>query len=200
DLCEDHDVIAVTDEVYEHLVYDGNSHISIASLGSMKERTVTISGVSKSYSVTGWRIGYAIAPEDITLGIRRAHDFLTVGAPAPLQKASVTAFQLPDSYYQELLQMYDRKRRMLYEALKNSGFRCKLPEGAYYIFAEFPEEIGMDDVEFSLYLTREIGVAPVPGTTFYHTKELGKRKVRFTFSKRDETLREASERLRKLRM
>ncbi|MDI3502758.1 MAG: L-glutamine---4-(methylsulfanyl)-2-oxobutanoate aminotransferase [Archaeoglobi archaeon] len=200
DLCEDYDVIAVTDEVYEHLVYDGNSHISIASIGSMKDRTVTISGVSKSYSVTGWRIGYAIAPEDITLGIRRAHDFLTVGAPAPLQKASVTALRLPESYYEELVQMYDRKRRILFEALKSSGFRCKLPEGAYYIFAEFPEDAGMDDVEFSLYLTKEIGVAPVPGTTFYHTKELGKRKIRFTFSKKDETLREASGRLKKLRI
>jgi aminotransferase len=196
DLCEDYDVIAVTDEVYEHLIYDGKKHISIATIGNMAERTVTISGVSKTYSVTGWRIGYAIAPKDITLGIRRAHDFLTVGAPAPLQKASVTALQLPESYYRELVEIYDRKRRMLYEALKNSNFDCHLPEGAYYILADFGGKMEMDDLEFSLYLTREVGVAPVPGSAFYHTRELGRTKVRFTFSKKDETLEEATRRLR----
>lgn len=197
DLCEEHDVIAVTDEIYEYILYDGRKHISIGSLDKMKDRTITISGFSKTYSVTGWRIGYALAEKTLTSAIRKVHDFLTVGAPAPLQHACVTALQFPDSYYEELARMYDGKRMLLYKALIKSGFKCKLPEGAYYILADIPECAGMDDMAFAKYLVSEVGVAAVPGSSFYRS-ETGKHKLRFTFSKKDETLMEAARRLEDL--
>ena len=197
DLCVDHDVIAVTDEIYEYILYDGKRHISIASLSGMEDRTVTISGFSKTYSVTGWRIGYALAEKGLTSAIRKVHDFLTVGAPAPLQHACVTALRFPDSYYEELAAMYDRKRMMLYDALIKAGFGCSLPEGAYYILADIPEGTGMDDMSFARYMISEIGVAAVPGSSFFRSEE-GKHKLRFTFSKRDETLIEAAKRLENL--
>lgn len=197
DLCTDHDAIAVTDEIYEYILYDGREHTSIGSLDGMHDRTVTISGFSKTYSVTGWRIGYALAEGRLTSAIRKVHDFLTVGAPAPLQHACVTALRFPPSYYEELAAMYDRKRRMLYDALAAAGFDCCMPEGAYYILADIPEGTGLDDMAFAKYLVREAGVAAVPGSSFY-SSEIGKRKLRFTFSKKDETLKAASERLAKL--
>ncbi|MFZ2410820.1 MAG: aminotransferase class I/II-fold pyridoxal phosphate-dependent enzyme, partial [Candidatus Methanoperedens sp.] len=199
DLCIDYDVIAVTDEIYEYILYDNKKHISIGSLDEMKDRTITISGFSKTYSVTGWRIGYALAEKTLTSAIRKVHDFLTVGAPAPLQHACVTALRFPDSYYEELASMYDRKRKLLYNALIKAGFKCSLPEGAYYILADIPEGTGMDDTAFARYMVREIGVAAVPGSSFYRS-EVGKHKLRFTFSKKDETLIEAARRLEKFRI
>lgn len=197
DLCIDHDVIAVTDEIYEYILYDNHRHVSIGSLDGMKERTITISGFSKTYSVTGWRIGYAIAEKALTSAIRKVHDFLTVGAPAPLQHACVTALRFPDSYYKELAEMYDGKRKMLYDALVKAGFRCRMPEGAYYILADIPEGVKMDDMAFAKYMVSEVGVAAVPGSSFYRS-EAGKHKLRFTFSKKDETLSEAARRLEDL--
>ncbi len=194
DLCIDHDVIAVTDEIYEYILYDDKKHISIGSLDEMKDRTITISGFSKTYSVTGWRIGYALAEKTLTSALRKVHDFLTVGAPAPLQHACVTALRFPDSYYQELARMYDGKRKLLYDALKGAGFKCAMPDGAYYILADIPEGTGMDDMAFAKYLVSEAGVAAVPGSSFYKS-ETGKRKLRFTFSKKDETLKEAARQL-----
>jgi len=199
DLCTEHDVIAVTDEIYEYILYNGKKHISIASIDEMKDRTITISGFSKTYSVTGWRIGYAVAQKELTSAIRKVHDFLTVGAPAPLQHACVTALNFPDSYYKELASMYDRKRKLLYRALKKAGFRCSLPDGAYYILADIPDGIGMDDMAFARYLVSEIGVAAVPGSSFFKSEE-GKHKLRFTFSKKEETLMEAARRLERLKL
>jgi len=199
DLCADNDVIAVTDEIYEYIVYDGKKHISIASFDEMKDRTITISGFSKTYSVTGWRIGYAVAQKELTSALRKVHDFLTVGAPAPLQHACVTALRFPDSYYRELLNMYDSKRKLLYNALINAGFGCSLPEGAYYILVDIPDSIRMDDMTFARYLVSEIGVAAVPGSSFFKS-EAGKHKLRFTFSKKDETLMEAARRLERLKL
>ncbi len=199
DLCVDHDVVAVTDEIYEYILYDNKKHTSIASLDDMRDRTITISGFSKTYSVTGWRIGYALAEKNLTSGIRKVHDFLTVGAPAPLQHACVTALRFPHSYYEELVQMYNEKRKFLYKALINAGFRCIMPEGAYYILADIPEGITMDDMTFARYMVSKIGVAAVPGSSFYRS-EKGKHKLRFTFSKRDETLKEAALRLEKLKV
>lgn len=197
DLCIDHDVVAITDEIYEYILYDGKKHISIASLDGMEDRTITISGFSKTYSVTGWRIGYAIADKSLTSAIRKVHDFLTVGAPAPLQHACVTALRFPDSYYKELAGMYGTKRKMLYKALKNAGFGCSLPEGAYYILADIPESAGMNDMDYARYLVSEIGVAAVPGSSFFRSGE-GSHKLRFTFSKKEETLKEAAARLESL--
>ncbi len=199
DLCADHDVIAVTDEIYEYILYDGKKHISIASLDEMKDRTITISGFSKTYSVTGWRIGYAIAQMRLTSAIRKVHDFLTVGAPAPLQHACVTALKFPDSYYKELAEIYDGKRKLLHNALRKAGFRCSLPEGAYYILADIPDGVGMDDMEFARHLVSKVGVAAVPGSSFFKG-ETGKHKLRFTFSKKEETLMEAARRLEGLKL
>lgn len=197
DLCVENDVIAVTDEIYEHILYDNRRHVSIASLDVMRDRTITISGFSKTYSVTGWRIGYALAEKKLTSAIRKVHDFLTVGAPAPLQHACATALRFPDSYYEELVSMYEGKRELLYSALIKAGLKCRLPEGAYYILADIPEGIEMDDMTFAKYMVSEIGVAAVPGSSFYRS-EAGKHKLRFTFSKKDETLKEAALRLEKL--
>jgi aminotransferase len=195
ELCIDNDVIAITDEIYEHILYDGNLHISIGSLDGMQDRTITIGSFSKTYSVTGWRVGYALADCEITERIRKIHDFLTVGAPAPLQHACITALMLPDSYYQNLAGEYDRKRKILFEGLNKAGFSCQLPEGAYYIFTDI-SEFGMTDTDFARFLIEKIGVAAVPGSSFYHHG--GQSRLRFTFSKKDDTLHEACQRLEKL--
>jgi aspartate/methionine/tyrosine aminotransferase len=192
DLCIDHDVLLVTDEIYEHILFDGRKHVSIGSLDEMADRTITIGSFSKTYSVTGWRVGYALADVELTARIRKIHDFLTVGAPAPLQQACVRALGLPDSYYRELAESYDRKRRILYAGLTRAGFACGLPEGAYYIFTDI-SGFGMNDVEFAKYLVQHTGVAAVPGSSFYASG--GSDRLRFTFSKKDETLREACGRL-----
>ena len=201
-LCVEHDLLAITDEIYEHIVYDGLGHTPIATLPGMAERTVTISGISKSYSVTGWRIGYAIAPADLSTGIRRAHDFVTVGAPHPLQEAAVPALGLPDSYYARLRAQYQARRDLLYGYVEAAGFVAWKPRGAYYILtdvAHFLKRYGVkDDTAFAMWLIENVGVATVPGSSFYAHPELGRTKIRFCFPKTDDVLRDAGERLLKL--
>jgi aspartate/methionine/tyrosine aminotransferase len=202
ELCQRHDVIAITDEIYEHMVYDGLRHIPIATLPGMADRTITISGVSKSYSVTGWRIGYTISSPELAVGIRRAHDFVTVGAPAPLQEAAVTALNLPDSYYESLREAYEARRDLLRGQLDKAGFRTFEPQGAYYILTEcahFLERYGLpDDTAFAMFLIKEVGVATVPGSSFYAHPELGRTKIRFCFPKTDDVLLDAGQRLQRL--
>jgi aspartate/methionine/tyrosine aminotransferase len=200
ELCQEFDALIITDEIYEHIIYDGHVHISPATLPGLRERTITISGVSKTFSVTGWRIGYLIAPPDLTDAIRKVHDFLTVGAPAPLQEAAAVALGFPDSFYTELATAYAARRDVLLSALETVGFRVYRPQGAYYIMADITPVGVTDDVAFSRYLTAEIGVAPVPGSSFYENQELGRTKIRFAFCKKLETLQEAGARLRKLRV
>ena len=199
DLCVEFDVLAITDEIYEHILYDGTEHISMASLDGMQDRTVTINGMSKTYSVTGWRVGWAVAPERITNAIRKVHDFLTVGAPAPLQEAGAAALSLPDGYYAKLAEGYRVRRDHLMPALVAAGFRCFRPRGAYYVMTDIGAFGFKDDVDFTRYLVKEIGVAAVPGSSFYHNPADGARQVRFAFCKKPETLDEAAVRLSKLR-
>jgi aminotransferase len=199
DLCVRHDCLAVTDEIYEHMVYHG-THVPIATLPGMAERTVTISGASKTYGVTGWRIGWALAPEALTDAIRKVHDFLTVGAPAPLQEAVAAAVaRLDQHFYRELTDAYRARRDLLFDALRDAGFRCVPPEGAYYILADFSELSDLPDAEFAVWLSREVGVTPVPGSSFYHNPADGRTQVRFVFCKTDDILLEAASRLRGLR-
>jgi len=200
ELCREFDCVAVTDEIYEHIVFDGRRHVPLASLPGMRERTVAISGISKTFSVTGWRIGYVLAPAPLTAPIRKVHDFLTVGAPAPLQEAAAVAIEEADQrgYYRELAAMYGRNRDVLVEGLRAAGFRCHSPEGAYYVMADFsPLGFEGDDVAFARFLTMQVGVAPVPGSSFYRHGELGRASVRFTFSKSLATLEDAVARLRR---
>ena len=201
-LCREHDLLAITDEIYEHIVYDGLGHTPIATLPGMAERTITISGISKSYSVTGWRVGYAIASEALSLGIRRAHDFVTVGAPHPLQEAAVTALCLPDAYYVRLREAYQARRDLLWGYVEKAGFVAWKPKGAYYILtdvAHFMKHYGVaDDTAFAMWLIKHVGVATVPGSSFYAHPELGRTKIRFCFPKTDDVLRDAGERLLKL--
>ncbi|MGI8549538.1 MAG: pyridoxal phosphate-dependent aminotransferase [Dehalococcoidia bacterium] len=199
ELCQEYNALAITDEIYEHIIYDGHKHISMATLPGMGDRTITISGLSKTFSVTGWRVGYIIAPAELTDGVRKVHDFLTVGAPAPLQEAAAVALGFPDSYYEELARAYTRRREILYDALVAAGLPCTKPEGAYYIMADITGFGDRNDIDFSRYLTEAIGVAPVPGSSFYADRELGRRRIRFTFSKRDETLHAAAKRLTALK-
>jgi aspartate/methionine/tyrosine aminotransferase len=202
-LCREHDLLAITDEIYEHIVFDGLGHLPIATLPGMADRTITISGISKSYAVTGWRVGYAIAPPDISQGIRRAHDFVTVGAPHPLQEAAVTALTLPAAYYVWLREMYQAKRDLLLAHLEKAGFVVYRPRGAYYILTEVSHFLRRhevaDDAAFAMFLVKQVGVATVPGSSFYAHPELGRTKIRFCFPKTDEVLQEAGERLQKLR-
>src|SRR6266849_4797201 len=199
DLCVEFNVLAITDEIYGHILYDGTKHISIASLEGMRERTVTINGLSKTYSVTGWRVGWTIAPPAITNAIRKVHDFLTVGAPAPLQEAGAAALSLPPSYYQQLAERYRKGRDQLIPALEKAGFLCYRPRGAYYVMTDIRAFNFPNDVEFASYLVKEIGVAAVPGSSFYNRPRVGAQRMGFAFCKRDETLDEAARRLRRLR-
>ncbi len=199
DLCVEFNVLAITDEIYEHILYDGAQHISIATLDGMRERTITINGLSKTYSVTGWRVGWTVAPPHITDAIRKVHDFLTVGAPAPLQEAGAVALKLPDSYYHQLADKYRTRRDHLMPALVEAGFHCFRPRGAYYVMTDITAFEFADDVTFTRYLVSEIGVAAVPGSSFYHDRRDGARQVRFAFCKREQTLDEAARRLKKLR-
>jgi aminotransferase len=199
DLCVEFDVLAITDEIYEHILYDNTKHISIASLPGMEERTITINGMSKTYSVTGWRVGWTIAPPTIADAIRKVHDFLTVGAPAPLQEAGAAALSLPESYYKTLADSYRKRRDRLIPALEEAGFHCFRPRGAYYVMTDIAKFGFSDDVTFTKYLVSEIGVAAVPGSSFYRDAKDGAQQVRFAFCKRDETLDEAAKRLRKIR-
>ena len=197
DLCSDYGVIAITDEIYEYITYDSKRHVSLASLGDMHERTVTVSGLSKTYSITGWRLGYVVANRELTRAVRTIHDYTTVCAPTPLQRAATVALALPDSYYRSLARTYDKKRLFMISALQELGFTFNRPEGAYYIFADFSEISDMDDYAFAEHLAREVGVATVPGSSFYAGREGGRTKIRFTYTKRDATLKEAVSRLRK---
>jgi aminotransferase len=201
DLCIEFDALAFTDEIYEHIVFDpetGSEHISMATIPGMRERTVVVNSLSKTYSVTGWRVGYCIAPPDITSAIRKVHDFLTVGAANPLQHAGAFALSMPGEYYDELRRDYQRKRDMIVPALRDAGFACGMPEGAYYVMADISGFGFENDVEFTRHLIREVGVAAVPGSSFYHDHALGSSLVRFCFCKKDETLESAVERLAKL--
>jgi aspartate/methionine/tyrosine aminotransferase len=197
-LCQQWDVVAITDEIYEHLVYDGARHVPMASLDGMAERTITINSLSKTYSVTGWRVGWAIAPPDLAGAIRKVHDFLTVGAAAPLQEAGAVALALPEEYYRDLARQYQRRRDLLLGLLEAAGFACYSPRGAYYIMTDIAAFGFADDVGFARYLVQQVGVAAVPGSSFYHDPALGRTKLRFCFCKKDETLIEAGRRLAKL--
>ncbi len=198
DLCRQWDVIAIADEIYHHIVCADVTHVAIASLPGMAERTITVSGLSKTYSVTGWRIGWAIAPPTLSSGIRKLHDFLTVAAPSPMQEASVVALNLPETYYTAMAAEYERRRDMLLEILERQGFSCCVPHGAYYIMADISRFGFASDVDFARYLITDVGVATIPGSSFYITPGAGTNLVRFCYAKKEETLLEAGRRLARL--
>jgi aminotransferase len=197
-LCIEHDAIAITDEIYEHLVYRGQ-HVSIATLPGMAERTITISGASKTYSVTGWRVGWLIAPPSLTAGIRKVHDFLTVGAPHPLQIAVATALALPASFYIELLGDYRERRDAIVGGLREVGFEAEAPDGAYYVMAGIGRFEFDDDNAMARYLIERFAVATVPGSSFFHDPSMGKGHLRFSFPKRIETIERGLEALRAIK-
>jgi aminotransferase len=203
DLCQEFDALCFTDEIYEHIIYPRDDteiqHLSMAQLPAMRERTVIVNSMSKTYSVTGWRVGYCIAPPDITNAIRKVHDFLTVGAAAPLQAAGAYALSVPADYYERLQNEYRERRDLLLPVLSDAGFKVFKPDGAYYIMTDISKFGFTDDVEFTRHLIRDVGVACVPGSSFYSVPERGKQQVRFCFCKKDETLALAAERLQKLR-
>ena len=194
----DRDLIVITDDPYEYIIFEGE-HIPIATLPGMAERTVTISSLSKTFSITGWRLGYAIASPERSVAIRKVHDFLTVGAPAPLQDAAAIGYGFPDSYYQGLADEYRARRDFLAQPLRDAGFKFAMPAGAYYFFADFSALSKDDDVTFAKWMAREIGVATVPGSSFFRPgAPEGRKYVRFAFCKRQETLEAAVERLARL--
>jgi aspartate/methionine/tyrosine aminotransferase len=201
-LCREFDALCFTDEIYEHIIYPREDreveHISMAQLEGMKERTLVVNSMSKTYSVTGWRVGYVLAPADITSAVRKVHDFLTVGAAAPLQRAGAYALRMPPEYYEELGREYLRRRDLLLPVLEDVGFKVFQPDGAYYVMTDISAFGFNDDVEFTRHLIQKIGVACVPGSSFYSRPDLGARQVRFCFCKKDETLEAAADRLRKL--
>jgi aminotransferase len=199
ELCQEHNAFAFADEIYEYIIHVDRPHVSIATLPGMASRTVTISGLSKTFSITGWRLGYCIAPPEISNGIRKAHDFLTVGAPHPLQVAGAAALALPQSYFDGLKSSYRRRRDLFLPYLREAGFTFTEPEGAYYVMTDVTPLGGTDDTEFVRRMIREVGVSAIPGSSFYAPRERGLTKVRFMFAKRDETLHKAGERLLKLR-
>jgi aspartate/methionine/tyrosine aminotransferase len=198
-VCIEHDIMVITDDPYEYIIFSGR-HIPIATLPGMRERTVTISSLSKTFSITGWRIGYAIANAERTSAIRKVHDFLTVGAPAPLQDAAAIGYSFDDSYYEKLAGDYKAKREFLSGALREAGFRFATPDGAYFIMADFSDLDDRDDVTFAKWMTREIRVATVPGSSFYRPGSAeAKRYIRFAFCKKLETLERAVENLSRLK-
>lgn len=199
DLCQDYDAYAITDEIYEYILYDGHKHISIGSLPGMEDRTITISGFSKTYSITGWRVGYIVAPKPITGAIRKVHDFLTVCAPTPLQEACAVAMQLPVSYYDTLRENYREAREMLVESLAKAGFGVFKPEGAYYVWTTTNDTGFKDDRELALHLITKVGVGGVPGSSFFHNPSQGRLRFRFSFSKKQATIRQAITRFEKFR-
>ena len=196
EICVEHDLLCITDEIYEHILYEGE-HVPLATLDGMAGRTITVSGLSKTFSVTGWRVGTIVAPADLTDAIRKVHDFLTVGAPAPLQEACAVGIEeLGPEYYRDMVALYRERRDVLVAGLRDAGFRCAPPQGAYYVLADFSPLSDEDDTTFSKRLSREAGVAPVPGSSFFSVPERGRSLARFVFCKRLETLHEAGERLR----
>jgi aspartate/methionine/tyrosine aminotransferase len=195
ELCRRHDAYAITDEIYEHIFYEGE-HVPIATLDGMRDHTITISGASKTFSVTGWRIGTIVAPAGVTDAIRKVHDFLTVGAPAPLQEAVAVGMEtLGRDYYEGLARDYRRRRDLTCGALRGAGFSLTPPQGAYYVLADFSRLSDLPDDEFAVWLTKEVGVAPVPGSSFYSKPEMGRKLVRFAFCKTEPMLTEAATRL-----
>ena len=196
-LCVEHDALAITDDIYQHIVYTGE-HIPLATLPGMAERTIAIDSMSKTYSVTGWRVGWTIASPELTVGIRRVHDFLTVGAAAPLQQAAIVAMGFPDSYYQQLAVDYQVRRDLIVPALEAAGFRVWIPDGAYYAMTDIRGITDLDDVAFARQLIADPGVAAVPGSSFFSRPELGRTTLRFAFPKRRETLEAAAARLSRL--
>ncbi len=198
DLAIRHDAFVITDEIYEYMVYDGARHISPATLDGMRERSIVINGLSKTYSVTGWRVGWCIAPPETTAAIRKVHDFLTVGAAAPLQEAGAVALGFPESYYETLAAEYLVRRDRLLGILEGAGFRCFRPRGTYYIMTDISGFGFPDDGAFARYLVEKIGVAAVPGSSFYSNPADGGRQLRFAFCKTEETFRAAAERLARL--
>lgn len=199
ELCQQWDAIAITDEIYEHIVYDGAKHIAIATLPGMRDRTITVNSLSKTYSVTGWRVGYTLASAEITGAIRKVHDFFTVGAAAPLQEAGAVAMGFADSYYTALAASYLAKRDLLLQVLAEAGFQFYKPQGAYYVMTDISSFGFQNDLAFADFLVKEIGVAVVPGSSFYIDSDAGNQQVRFAFCKRQETLEAAAERLLRLR-
>ena len=198
DLCQKWDVLCITDEIYEHIIFDGVEHVSMITLDGMRERTILVNGMSKTYSVTGWRVGYIISPPEITGAIRKMHDFMTVGAPAPLMDAGATALRLPTEYYLDLARHYQERRDRTMKMLSEAGLNPMLPKGAYYIMCDIGSWGYANDVEFSRFLVKDIGVATVPGSSFFNDPATGKDIIRFTFCKKEETLAAAEERLKKL--
>jgi aminotransferase len=199
-LCQKYNVLALTDEIYEHILYDGAKHVSMAALPGMADLTVTINSLSKTYSVTGWRVGWAIAKPELTLPIRKVHDFLTVGSPAPLQRAAVTAINMPDKYYAELKAKYAERRAMMLEILDGVGIPYFKPEGAYYAFCDISGLGFKSDMDFTKYLVKDVGVAVVPGGSFFGPEAENRHNyVRFCFSRKEETMLAAKERLKKLK-
>jgi aspartate/methionine/tyrosine aminotransferase len=202
-LCSEFDVLCFTDEIYEHILYPREdarvAHLSMAQIEGMRDRTVIVNSLSKTYSVTGWRVGYCIASPEITGAVRKVHDFLTVGAAAPLQAAGAYALSLPPSYYDRLQAEYHARRDLILPELERAGFKTFSPDGAYYIMTDITDFGFKDDIEFTRHLIRDVGVACVPGSSFYSDPALGSQQVRFCFCKKDETLLLAAERLGKLR-
>ncbi|MDB5307382.1 MAG: aminotransferase [Gemmataceae bacterium] len=199
DLCHEFDAYAFADEIYEYINFTDRPHVSIAALPGMADRTVTISGLSKTFSATGWRLGYCVAPAAVTAGIRKAHDFLTVGAPHPLQVAGAAAMALPQSYFDGLRAHYRHRRDLFLPYLRAAGFDVHTPDGAYYVMADFAHLSRADDTDFVRRMIETVGVAGVPGSSFHSPKELGRTIVRFMFAKQDEILRQAGEQLLALR-
>lgn len=195
DLCRRFDVYAIVDEIYQHIVYDNDRHISLAGLDNMSERTVIINGISKAYAATGWRVGWAIAETELTLAIRRVHDFLTGTVPTPFQDASVVGLSLPDSYFQSIRKRYTRRRKLLADVLTKASINFFMPEGTYYILADISKFGFSSSEDFAQTLLTEAGVAVVPGTAFFSNRMWRERMVRLTFSKEDEILVRAGERL-----
>jgi aspartate/methionine/tyrosine aminotransferase len=191
-LCQKWGTVAITDEIYEHILYDGAQHVSMAVLPGMEDRTVTVNSISKTYSLTGWRVGWVIAPPAITASVRKVHDFLTVGAPHPLQVGAALALTLDETYYRHLAEGYTERRNLLLTTLQQVGFKVFKPAGAYYIMTDLGPWGWDDDVEFALELIKKGGVATVPGSAFYNRKELGRGKIRFCFPKKIETLQAAA--------
>lgn len=198
-LARRYDFYVITDEIYEHIIYDGKCHHPIALLPGMRDRTITISGISKTFSVTGWRIGYIIAPQDLTNAIRKMHDFLTVGAAAPLQEAAARVLSMEHEYYRRLAQEYAERRDYLLAVLQEIGFKVWKPSGAYYVMVDISPVTELNDVEFVRLLVKEYGVATVPGSSFYHDPQGGRRLIRFAFCKTMDVLREAAQRLARVR-
>jgi aspartate/methionine/tyrosine aminotransferase len=198
ELCQEHDAVALTDDIYQHIVFDGE-HIPLATLPGMAERTIAIDSMSKTYSVTGWRIGWTIASPELSVGIRRVHDFLTVGAAAPLQAAAEVALHFPDGYYAKLAADYRARRDRIVPAIEAAGFRVHQPAGAYYVMTDIRDLTDEDDVTFARRLIADPGIAGVPGSSFFSRPELGRHKLRFAFPKRNETLDAAAERLARIR-